>query len=201
MALNKQEKLALENLVKKFLSKMSFQNAILHFEVRCRPESLYNESNFNTEGELINENSFFMPIEINMRMGGAETWSMVKASYDIDLCKEQLNIILGYKIYSILLNEKVDRPRFQSVSNNMYPKKNGYMNSLSIDYTRLKELDVVEIFIFIGPDKKRLLKQDDFIGWISVKDNFGSSLSLMKEKLNQAIECIHVEYGLPAYTD
>jgi hypothetical protein len=53
---------------------MNFQNAVLHFEARCRSEKLYNKSNFDSNNNLIDENNFFMPIEINLRLGGSEAW-------------------------------------------------------------------------------------------------------------------------------
>ena len=62
--LSSDEMKVIEQLLKHWMSKLNFQNACLHFEAKCRPESIYNETVlFDEDFNLIKENNFLMPIE------------------------------------------------------------------------------------------------------------------------------------------
>ena len=194
LKLSNREQKAIGNLIEKWISKMNFQNAILHFEARCRPESIYgNEKFFDNNDILINEKLFLMPIEINLRLAGAETWSMIKASCDVDLVREYTNIMLGIKLDEVSLKNKWRFPRYRCISRDFHPAKNVTIKAIGIKKDKVMQDDVVEISVFRSVEDKLCIK--DYIGWISVKSDFGdTSEEKLSLKLESALECLIFEF-------
>jgi hypothetical protein len=194
--LSLQEKEAIQSLFKKWIPKLNFQNALLHFEARCRPESIYKVPNFDSNGNLIDEKNFFMPIEINMRLGAPEPFSMVKSSCNINLIQEACNIALNLELDTKLLNEKIRFPRHQSISHHfLINKKDIYLDSVEIDFEKLRSLkNVAELSIFRPIDYKLNADYDDYLGWITVANQTGLSLDEHKQKLEQCISCVELKF-------
>ena len=190
--LSKKEQEAIISLIEKWIPRMNFNNACLHFELKCRPESIYHKSNFDQNDNLIDANDFLMPIEINMRLGGAETWSMTKTSCDIDLLREYIDIRLGYTFSKDSLR-KANLPRYQCISKDFHPARNVLIQSIVIDYEKIRSLDTdSEICLFRSVGEK--LTYNDYMGWVVVRTRTNTSYSELERMLNKVLTYIHFEF-------
>ena len=181
LELSNKEKQKIQSLVTSWLSKLGFRNALLHFEARCKPESLF---------KRIHDSDFIIPIEINMRLGGAETWSMIKSSYNVDLIKEHLNICLGLELDEKLVNKT---PLYRSISINLYPNEKCILDKVYLNRSKImssKELMELNVYRSIG-DK---LETKDNIAWLSVRNGLNSTLDEMKLNLNNSLGYIKFDY-------
>lgn len=121
LQLSSEEIAATEKLFEEWVSVMNFQNAILHFEARCRPQSIYKKRTVDENLNIIDKDYFIMPIEINLRIGGDEIWSYVKATTGVDLIQEYLKICLGFELDEIELRKKKMNPMGQCLSYHFFP--------------------------------------------------------------------------------
>lgn len=222
IALTGREHERVQTLLARWIRALGLNNACLHFEARCRPLSLYStpdstpdsmpdstsdnnqhqrrgcfdlDENANvvmvTDDE---EEPFLMPIEINLRLAGAETWSMVKASYDIDLIREVVNIGLGLPLDKHELIRRRSEPRFRSVSKDFHPAKNVLIESIAIDLNRLMKMDsAVEISIFRSVGDRLTAK--DYVGWVSVINDKNAFMPDLNTKLDEVISCIQMKFA------
>ena len=190
------EKRAVERIIKKWISKMNFANGLLHFEARCRPESMYGKRNLNEQLEIIDENYFLMPIEINMRLGGRETWSGIKASCGIDLVRECLNVALGFKLDEQQLHHKAANPHHMCISSKgSYPDRNVIVEAASIDHDKLRELNdsIVELNVLKTVGDK--LTIHDVIGLCCLRADIAcADMVELNRKLADALTCIHLKF-------
>jgi hypothetical protein len=83
LELNKEEKFAIECIISDWIPRLDIRDALLHFEVLCRPVSLYPNREYNTEKPFQSLGEFIMPIEINCRMGGSTVWSINNGNFEI----------------------------------------------------------------------------------------------------------------------
>ena len=176
--LNSTEIKLVENLITKWLSKMDFQDCVLHFEAKFNPNLLYSQNN----------DSFLMPIEINSRLGGCETWSNVKASFGVDLIREHVNLCLGF---TLNLDDK-KTANYRCISSN-FLSKNVCFESLRINLDKLKETKCVELCIFKPIGEK--VKLNENIGWICVRSDFDRSETQLISKLDKVLKNIKIEFG------
>jgi hypothetical protein len=192
--LSELENRAVRKIITKWVGKMSFQNACLHFEARCRPQSLYKDTPiFDENQNVIEESYFLMPIEINLRLGGAETWSMIRSVYDINLLEEHLKICLGIRLNDRELNFKFENPRFRCISNDIHPARNVILKSIKINTQKLRaDSRAIELSIFRSPGDILTIK--DYVGWITVKNRVDSSDEELAVSLNQIMSYIQFEY-------
>jgi hypothetical protein len=161
--------------------------------IRCRPQSIYKEANFDENSNLINESNFLMPIEINLRLGGAETWSMIKSAYNVDLIQEYLNICLGSDLYLDSLNKKALKPLNYCISKDFHPAKRALIKAIKLNIDRLETLeDVIELVIFRPPNDR--LTHSDYMGWISVKNEYTHSYEKLQAMLNEVLACVKFEF-------
>lgn len=131
-----------------------------------------------------------MPIEINMRLGGAETWSMIKASYDVNLIQEYINLCLGININ---LEDKAKNPRFRCISKDFHPFKYVIIDSLRLNFKKLNNSkNIVEISIF--KTKGDRISPKDNIGWTTVKCDFKSSYEKIDFNLNEVLNWMYFSY-------
>ena len=134
---------------------LGFKDACLHFEARCKPE-------------LIGKDNYLMPIEINQRIGGAETWSMILSTYNVNLIHEAAKISLGIDLDESNLSNKLVNPRWYSISHNFVLESKNILKSLSIDEEKLSsDNDIIEI-TFFKPVGSVFIKNEG-IGWISTR--------------------------------
>jgi hypothetical protein len=173
---------------------MNFQNALLHFEARCRPQSLYKtKAIFDANQNVIDESYFLMPIEINLRLAGAETWSMVKSVYGINLLEEHLKVSLGITIDRRDLNFRLENPRFRCISNDIHPARDVILKSIKIDTDKLREDErAVELAIFRCPGDRLTIK--DYVGWLTVKNHVNCSDEELADSVNEIMSYIQFEF-------
>lgn len=170
-----------KSIITNWLTKMNFQNALLHFEAKFNAELLYDLKDNSLD-------SCLMPIEINSRLGGCETWSNVKASCGVDLIREYLNICLGYRLDIVTK----DKPDFRCISRNFLAKSTS-LESLSVNLEKLKASHCVEVCIFKQVGEK--LKKNENVGWITVKSDCESTESQLIAKLEKTLKNIKIDFG------
>ena len=190
--LSQKEKNAITCLVEQWIPRMNFNNACLHFELKCRPESIYHKSNFDQNDNLIDANDFLMPIEINMRLGGAETWSMTRNSYGIDLLRAYVDIRLGFPCDTSYFQRKAKQLKFRCISKDIHPARNVMIKSLKIDLKQIRALDCgTEIYLARSTGDK--LTVMDYIGWVCVRSSITASMSELERNLQRVMSCIQLE--------
>jgi hypothetical protein len=162
--------------------------------IRCRPESIYKKANFDLNSNLLDENYFMMPIEINTRMGGSETWSMIKSSHKVDLLREYINLSLGIQLNEKRLGYRAKNPFFYCISKDFHPAKRVFIESIKVNVKKLKALkDLVQLVIFRSPHD--YLDHLDAIGWITVKSELGPYDVNFRSKLDEALECVKFDFS------
>jgi len=155
-----------EKLTTEWLSLMNFQNSILHFEALFNPN--------------MDENTCLMPIEINPRIGGCETWSLIKASKNIDLLLEFINICLGIETN---ITNKNYLNEFRCISKN-FLASNKSLENMKINHKYLAEdKDVIELVIFKQVDE--IIELNENFGWISIRNANGLSEAQLIKKLDK----------------
>jgi hypothetical protein len=133
-----------------------------------------------------------MPIEINLRLAGAETWSMIKSVYDVDLFEEHLNLSLGLKLDEVQLDRKTNNPRFKCISKDIHPARNVILNSIRVDLEKLAANDnAVEICIFRSPGDK--LTGEDYVGWLTVKSGIHETNETLLSSFNEVMNLVQIE--------
>ena len=166
------EKAEIKSLIKKWTKLLQFQNGCLHFEAIC----------INDVSDLLSEGKFLVPVEINPRMGGSETWSKIKAAYDDDLLREHMNISLGIQLQ---LDENFQNARNQCISWDFREEFPIFIESIRIDLPQvLRSKDIVEVAIIRSPGQSL---NRDIYGWLTVKANLESSEVELKAKLNRVM--------------
>ena len=168
--LNSAETKTIQNLVSKWLSKMNFGNGALHFEAKYDP----------LKRQL-------MPIEINPRLGGSETWSNIKACCGVDLIRAHLNVCLDFEL------SQYNDPTCRCISRN-FLAKNTVLEAIKVNFERVKqERDLIEFIIFktIGT----LCTIDENIGWINVKSEIETSETHLISKLNDIVDNFRFEFN------
>ncbi len=79
-----------------------------------------------------------MPIDINLRLGGAETWSMAKAVFDVDLFSQvlfrsSLDLSLGFELDKLELNFKNENTRYRCISNDAHSASREHLKSVRVN--------------------------------------------------------------------
>jgi hypothetical protein len=189
-----QEQIAIKHLISKWASQLNIQNACIHFEARCRPESMFKKDNFDINGNLIDESYFLMPIEVNLRIGGAEVWSFIKAVYDVDLVRENVKLLLNVPLDEAELQRKAENPRCKCISKDFDPAQPVLINSIKIRAQELiRNPDTVELVLFrsVGEQLDNVAR----LGWISVKnDDLGASMEEMQQKLENTLKNLQFDF-------
>ncbi len=147
----------------------------MHFEAICVQKS----------DDVVNEDNFLMPIEINPRMGGAETWSMIKAAYDVDLLREHMKISLGIKLE---LDVNCKQAKNQCISWDFRENFDMYLESIRINLCEIiKDEDIVEVAITHSPGDTLYR---DYYGFLTVKTSLNSSEIEMRKRLLEVLSFI-----------
>ena len=188
MILSEQEKLDVEIKVTNWIAKLNLMNAVLHFEAKLRPEALYGRENVDNKSKLDSQEAFLMPIEINMRLGGAETFTNIKTAFNVDMIQEYAKICMGIEIDRIKV-----KPVWRAMSFDFHPAQNVFLNSVKINLRHLNTLiaNLQEIVIFKSPGDKIAVK--DYVGWINGKFDLNTTRDELNLHLNKLIECVELE--------
>jgi biotin carboxylase len=184
MLVSQREKMLIEVMVKNWIAKLNLKNACLHFEAKCRPSVLFG---LEACSDLRN---FLMPIEINMRLGGAETWTMVKSVYGVDLLEEYIKIALGVDLNQDRLDKMKQNPRFVCISKNFHPETNRELNSIQFDLEKIQRNEnIVQICMVRGSNNRHF-------GWFVWKKDFKNPNGddNVAKSLNESLNSIKFEY-------
>jgi hypothetical protein len=188
LELDSDEQELIRKLVYEWIKKLNIQNACLHFEAKCRPKSLYRQDRFTPD-------KFLMPIEINLRLGGAEVYTMNLSAYGVNLFLENLDIALSIKLDKERLYFRQENPRFNCISYDYHPAKNVLIKDIQLNMKQIQEnMNLIEIAIFrtVGD----LLGIKDYVGWITVKSHKNASIQeliQLKEKIMELIKFDYIE--------
>jgi len=173
--LSSAEKSLIRKLIKKWTQLLQFQNGCLHFEALC----------VKKPNEEADEDSFLMPVEINARIAAAETWSMVKAAYGVDLFHEHINISLGIRLQ---LDESSGQAKNRCITWDFREEFDSFIESIRINLADIsRNEDAIEVAITRSPGDK-LYK--DFYGWLTVKTSLQSSELEVKASLEKLLSSI-----------
>jgi hypothetical protein len=122
-----------------------------------------------------------MPIEINMRLGGAETWSMIKSVYGVDLLEEYVKIACGIEF----------NPRFICISKNFHPETNRELRSIQFDLDAIqRDENIVQICMVRGANNKQF-------GWFVWKEDLRKQSRAgdqLAKAYNKSLNLIRFEY-------
>jgi hypothetical protein len=163
------------------LAKLKIKNAILHFEARCRPESLYKK---------VDDAEFAIPIEINLRLCGEEIPALINSSYNINLIREYVNICLGFELDEISINKA---PLYRSISSKLYPPGKSTLNKVYLNRSKLKNNPYLAEIIITKPIGSDLDSNFNIL-LVTVRKDINSTLDEMKDILNNTLNCIKLEY-------
>lgn len=133
-------------MVRKVITKFKIENACIHFEAK-----------YGTFGPV--------PIEINLRMGGDEVYSFLKAVWDIDFIEESAKIACDVNINLVKKSAK------QYLSGKYFLiQKTGKLKSISYPKYLKNSEYVKEVYITknIGDQVTSPPKDFDYLGWITV---------------------------------
>ncbi|CAF1557449.1 unnamed protein product, partial [Didymodactylos carnosus] len=146
-------------IVKHLIKCFDLQNGCLHLEAKCSKE-------------------LTMPIEINMRLGGAETCVMVQQCYRINLIELILNVALQIPITGNScddIGDMIVRPFDQYLASiNFHSLENGLVKSIDVDKSLYQEKRMKELVIFKqGGDTITVppMGFDSCYGWLVVSSN------------------------------
>lgn len=155
---------ALVETAEKILEKLGIQNGCIHFEAK------------NTKDGPV-------PIEINLRMGGDETYSFTKEAWNTDLIEEAVKVAFGIYVEKI---KKPEEPKKYLISNTFTPKDSGLLVKLHVDEKVKKMKGVEELCLFKEVGDPVLVPPEgyEYLGWIVVsgdnsidaEDNFDEAL-------------------------
>jgi D-alanine-D-alanine ligase len=157
------------------LEKLGILNGCIHFEAKSTPKGP-------------------MPLEINLRLGGDEVYSSVKAAWRIDLIENYLKIICGFYIPKF---EFPSGPYQYLVAETFSSEHSGILVNLEID-DQLKKLPFVEEFQFekkIGDSVMAPPDGYEYLGWILVSGHnpldAQDNLRLAAKSINYEVAKFH----------
>jgi hypothetical protein len=188
------EVVLIEKILEKWIPKLNLQNACCNLEAFCRPKHLYPNQGFDSGllEDPENVKKFLMPIEVNLRMGGAEKCSMITAAYGINLFNQSIHLKLGSKPEDIDFRFYQLNPRFNCMSKKYFPVSSEIRN-ISVDMmgivgtSNIVELAIIEC---VG----RICSDDDYTGWVAVKNAIGCSYESFLYTLESYMKLVNFEY-------
>ena len=164
---------ALFELAEESLEKLRVQNACVHFEAK------------STEHGPV-------PIEINLRMGGDEVYSIVKATWGTDLIENAVKIALGIYIPKI---KRPDEPKKYIIGQYFLPTQSGILSKLTMDEClkkpRYKKV-IEELHIQKQIGDAVLVPPEGFetLGWITVS---GETQADARNNMEDILKHTHYE--------
>lgn len=113
-----------------------------------------------------------------MRLGGSETWSVIKTVYDVDLIVEHLKISLGVPLDDKTLCDKMKSPRYRCISKDIHPARdNLFVRDIQINLLDLvSDPSAAELVVFRSPGDR--LNKRDYVGWMTCKDSIDSESNM-----------------------
>ncbi|MBN1258582.1 ATP-grasp domain-containing protein, partial [Candidatus Peregrinibacteria bacterium] len=157
-------------MAEEVLEKLGVQNGCIHFEAKSTKTGP-------------------MPLEVNLRMGGDEVFSAIKAVYNTDFIVNAAGIALGLYIPKV---KKPEEPKKCIVAQYFQPEDSGILSKLWIDPELEKKDYLEELQIFKGIGDTILIPPQGFetLGWMTVSGNTHVDA---QNNLNEALKSIRYE--------
>lgn len=161
---------ALVEMAETVLEKLGIQNGCIHFEAKA-----------TRRGPV--------PIEINLRMGGDETYAFSKEAWGVDLIEGAAKIALGIYLPKV---RKPDTPRKYLMSNTFTPKQSGLLVKLDVGEQIKKVPGIEELCLFKQAGDAVLVPPEgyEYLGWIVVS---GENPLDTEHNFNEALKCIRYD--------
>lgn len=152
------------------LERLGIMHGCIHFEAK-----------YTTSGPI--------PIEVNVRLGGDESYPFNKTVWKVDLIEHAVNIALGEYI------PKVDQsfePKKYVMSKTFIAEKSGIITRLNLPKKFPDELHVLENHFYkeIGDSALAAPSDYEFLGWIAC---WGENSNDARENLDEAVKLIDYE--------
>ncbi len=194
LALTKEEKLAIETIIRNCIPRFNIQNGLLHFEALCRPLTLYPRRIYNLEKPLVNVREFFMPIEINLRLGGGEVWSMNYTAYDTNIFVCYIDLMLGFDLDEKELQFKQNNPKHNCISMIYFPDTvPSEISEIRVDIEALcNNNSIVELALFTNVGFK--CTNSDFVAWMTIKDKAGSTYEELVKTKEDCMKIVNFKF-------
>lgn len=161
---------ALIEMAEKVLEKLGIQNGCIHFEAKATKNGP-------------------VPLEVNLRMGGDETYSSTKEAWRVDLIEGALKIVFGDYLEKI---KKTSTPKKYLMSNTFTPEGSGLLIKLDIDEKIKKVKGVEELCLFKKVGDAVLVPPEgyEYLGWMVVS---GDNPIDVEDNFNEALKCVRFE--------
>lgn len=166
---------ALLDMAAEVLEKMGVRDSCVHFEARIE------------RGDKGDDRPF--PIEVNLRMGGDEVYSFVKAAWGYDLVVNAARVALGIYIPPFVLPAE---PRQYLAGRYFLPEKSGVLSRLDVDPALKTDRALAELHIFKKIGDTVLVPPLGFetLGWVSV---WGATPGEAEDELARAMALVRFE--------
>ena len=104
-----------------------------------------------------------MPIEANLRLGGAEVWAFHRAVFGVDLVELAARVALGQEVAPVTAP-----PLCHAASINFVPARSGTIRALRVPDEVRRAPGLVELVLFKQPGERVLIPPDGFeyLGWM-----------------------------------
>jgi hypothetical protein len=184
----------IEKICADWIPKLNIQNALLHFEAFCRPISLYPNREYDVRKPFENIQEFFMPIEMNLRGGGGETWSMNLAAYGVNLNSLYIDLMIGVELDQEALSLKQNNPKHGCISMIYSPQNERCrISEIQVDMAKIIETNnIVEIGVLSPVDF--ICLNDEYVGWMTIQGEFGTSHEELLKLREQYAKCVNYKF-------
>ncbi|MFH1522854.1 MAG: ATP-grasp domain-containing protein [Patescibacteria group bacterium] len=158
-------------MAEKALEKLGVQNGCIHFEAKATKNGP-------------------VPLEVNLRMGGDETYSFTKEAWRVDLIESAVKISMGVYVEKI---RKTEIPYKYLISNTFTPESSGLLVKLDVDEKIKKAVWLEELSLFKKIGDPVLVPPEgyEYLGWmvasgdnaIDAEDNLDYALKRIKYEI------------------
>ncbi|MBN2096406.1 ATP-grasp domain-containing protein [Candidatus Peregrinibacteria bacterium] len=164
-------------LAEETLEKLNVQNGCIHFEAKSAKNGA-------------------VPIEVNLRMGGDEVYSVVKGVWGVDLIENAVKIALGLYIPKI---RKPAQPKKYIIGQYFLSEHSGIVSKLDADgdLKRQKYIEELQIHKKIGDPILVPPEGFEYFGWVTVS---GETMMDAQNNMNTVMKdvCFEVSRFHPA---
>jgi D-alanine-D-alanine ligase len=168
--LPEKDQLALFEMAENALEKLGVQNGCIHFEAKATKNGP-------------------VPIEINLRMGGDETYAFAKEAWRVDLIEEAVKVAFGIYVEKF---KKTGEPYKYLISNTFTPEDSGLLVKLNIDEEINKKKYLEELCLFKKVGDAVLVPPEgyEYLGWAVVS---GDNPLDAEDNLDELLENVRYE--------
>lgn len=162
------------NLAEETLEKLGIQNGCIHFEAKSTKYGPY-------------------PIEVNLRMGGDQTFDYVKKAWGMDLIENAAKIALGIYIPKTV---RPENPHKYLIGQYFLAPHSGILHKyeVSAELKKKKYVEDIQFFKEIGDPVLAPPEGYEYLGWIVVS---GDNMLDTQDNLEEALK--HITYDVAKF--